>query len=182
MTTPSAGKEREGQNCDTAAGPVYLHEVLRLAVRSATRRREISADQLCDMVGETAPESALTPENLRHLTNDRPATFTNPLGLVVVMARLGEPELLARMARASGYLLVPKSETNGTAPGLLNAAAEAQRETAEALEEVSKALLDGKMTRRRAADCIREIAESETSLAALERAVRAAMATQKADA
>jgi hypothetical protein len=181
--TPCTGKEQNGQICDTACGPaVYLQEILGLSVRVATRRHGLSSDQLCDLVCGAAPESALTPENLRHLANDRPATFTNPLGLVVVLARLGESELLARMARAAGFVLVPATEGDGTEAGLLRAAAEYQRDVAETLTEVSKALADQKMTRKQASEILRELTDDEAKLAMLARSVRSALVQLKADA
>ena len=171
-------KSLRGQSCDVAT--VYVHEILRFALKNVVRNHGLSRDQVCDMVESAFPESALTPENLRHLVTDRAATFTNPLGIVAVLAALGEPEMLARMARHAGYILVPVSEAEGTEADLLASSAAYQGDVGETLMEIAKVLADGTMTPERAATILKEITEDEQKLAGLKRSVQAAAARKAA--
>lgn len=181
MTT-ATGKERDAAFCDNGAdSTVYLHEILNLAIKVATRNAGISGERLCDLVAETLPESALTPENLRHLANDRASTFVNPLGLVIVLARLGESELLARMARAAGFILVPGSPREASLADVLAASASYQKDVGESLVEVSE-LLGGKLTKRQVANIMRELDEDEVKRATLRQALVSLLAVQQPDA
>jgi hypothetical protein len=132
---------------------------------------------VCDLIDTAFPESALTPENLKHLATDRSATFVNPLGIVTVLAALGESEMLERMARAAGFLLVPVTKVDGTAAGLLAAAAAYQLDVAETEQLVAQALRDG-MTEELATKILNECQEDEEKRATLVRSVHAAVPTK----
>jgi hypothetical protein len=171
-------KSLREENCDKTS--VYVHEILAMALKRLVRARGLNRDQICDMIDQAFPESSLSPENLRHLVTDRAATFTNPLGIVAVLAALGEPEMLARMARHAGYILVPVSEAEGTEADLLASSAAYQGDVGETLMEIAKVLADGAMTPERAATILKEIAEDEQKLAGLKRSVQAAAARKAA--
>lgn len=172
----ASGESRFHPICDSAE-PVYLHELLNPALRHVTQARGISRDQLCEMVGEVAPESALSPENLRHLSTDRAATFVNPLALAVVLARLGVPEMLSRMARAAGYTLTPMSGTEGTVCDILGSTAAYQQEVAESIAKVASSLQTGRITKARAAAILKELSEDDEKRATLARSIKAAMSS-----
>jgi hypothetical protein len=155
--------------------PIRVHELLGPALRAVVRRHAISRDQFCDLVAEAFPESAPTPENLNHLATDRASTFTNPLGIVSILASFGEVGILERLAFQAGFALVPLIEAEGTEAALLAAAASYQLDVAETQSEVAKALMDGKMTAERAAVILKELTEDERKLAGLRRSVQAAL-------
>lgn len=177
--------EPEGQSHVASfrdAEPAYLFEILNLSLRMATRSAGISQDEFCDLVGTLAPESLLSPENLRRLSNDRPHTFANSLGIVAALARLGQPELLERLARAAGYTLTPAGDGEGTEAGMLAVASAYQKDVAETLTEVARVLLDGKLTTKQAAKIMRELSEDEQQRASLLRSIQAMLVHVGADA
>jgi hypothetical protein len=176
VNNPSVKSLRE-ENCDKPS--VYVHELLALALKRIVRSRGLSREQVCDIIETSFPESALTAENLRHLVTDRAATFTNSLGLVAVLAALGEPEMLARLAGFAGYILVPAAKIDGSEAGLLAAAADYQHDVAETELLVAQALREGLSTEL-AAKILRECGEDEQKRAVLIGSVKAAASRKRA--
>lgn len=148
-----------------------VHGVFSEAVRRVTRVRGLSRDQLVDRVNAVWVEAALSTDNLHHLATDRVSTVANVLGLVGELARLGEVEPLAAVARCAGFGLVPLS---GGAPGdVLRAVGGYARDVAETGVEVGRAIEEG-MSDERLAEIEREAREDEVARRGLLEAARAA--------
>jgi hypothetical protein len=149
----------------------YYYRQLQDAVRAVARDLNISRDELTDMVNTAHPEASLHPGNLGHLLTDRPSTVVNVLGLVALLARLGQDEVLAAMARHAGYSLERVADVSTT--DLLRAAGGYARDVAETELEIAKGMEEG-MTDERLAQIEREGREDDSAKRTLLEAARQA--------